>query len=282
MPADLCATLAQTLPAGVVLDGEVLIWDPLRGRSSFAHLRRRLSAGRRITAEALTRPAHMVSFDLLRDARGRELLDLPLTTRRRRLQRLLAGAPPQLAVCPQTTDRAIAEQWFTDLSVAGIEGCVVKPASSRYLPGRPGWWKARTQETADYVVGGVTGTWRQPTSLLLGRYDRHQTLRFLGQTHPLKADQRREVAALLQATTFQGAAAGHPWPNPLPAGWSVDLTDRQPLPYAAVEPTLVIVVVTDTVTDEPWGRLRHRATHVRVRPDLRPRDVDLAAGTRTG
>jgi hypothetical protein len=35
--------------------------------------------------------------------------------------------------------------------------------------------------------------------------DRHGVLRYAGQTHPLKADQRRDVAASLQTMVFQGA-----------------------------------------------------------------------------
>ncbi|HEU5111583.1 MAG TPA: hypothetical protein VFT95_23830 [Micromonosporaceae bacterium] len=74
-------------------------------------------------------------FDLLRDAEGDELLDLPLAERRRRLEHLLAGAPPRLTLCPQTTDVALAREWLTTWTSAGIEGVVAKRLDVRYQPG---------------------------------------------------------------------------------------------------------------------------------------------------
>jgi ATP-dependent DNA ligase len=270
---DLTCTMAAHLPARVVLDGEILIWDDNTGRTSFTRLQHRFTAGRRISAEAAAHPAHFVSFDVLQDARGRELLDQPLQARRRRLQRLLGSAPPQLPLCPHTGDRQLAGTWFDDFAVAGVEGLVVKDAAGRYQPGGGGWVKVRARDTADYVIGGVTGTLAQPTCLLLGRYDERGVLRFAGLTHPLAADQRRHVAALLRGMVFQGDTAGHPWPCPLPPGWSPTLTERQPTGYVPVEPSVVAEVETDTATDGPFGRLRHRCRHLRIRPDLRPADV---------
>ena len=123
------------------------------------------------------------------------------------------------------------------------------------------------------MIGGVTGSLDRPTSLLLGRYDQHGVLRHVGQSHPLKADLRREFAAGLHGMVFQGEDGGHPRPCPLPAAWSTDLSDRQPLAYIPVEPTLVAEVEQDTAADGPFGRLRHRAAAVRARFDLRPADV---------
>ncbi|MEV7630594.1 hypothetical protein [Actinoplanes sp. NPDC089786] len=57
------------------------------------------------------------------------------------------------------------------------------------------------------------------------------------------------------------------------AGWSADLTDRQPLAYVPVEPTLVAEVLADTAADGLSGRLRHRCRTVRIRLDLRPEDI---------
>src|SRR3954466_9579540 len=67
---DLTCTMAAHLPARVVLDGEILIWDDNTGRTSFTRLQHRFTAGRRISAEAAAHPAHFVSFDVLQDARG--------------------------------------------------------------------------------------------------------------------------------------------------------------------------------------------------------------------
>jgi ATP-dependent DNA ligase len=107
--------LATALPAKTVLDGEVLVWDTERGRCSFSLLQCRLTAGRRLPEIIRNYPAHLVAFDLLRDGHGVELLDQPLRTRRAKLHRLFRGVPPQLAVCPQTSDREVALSWLRDL-----------------------------------------------------------------------------------------------------------------------------------------------------------------------
>ena len=116
---DLCRVLADTLPSGLVLDGELIVWDDARGRTSFTHLQQLLTAGRRVPIEAAY-PAYFGVFDLLQDIRGRVLLDQPLTRRRRRLDRLLAGAPPQLPLCPQTTDESTARGWWADWAITGV------------------------------------------------------------------------------------------------------------------------------------------------------------------
>jgi ATP-dependent DNA ligase len=82
----------------------LIVWDDARGRTSFTLLLQRLTAGRRLPAEAPWYPTYFVVFDLLQDVRGRVLLGQPLTRRRRRLDRLLTGAPPQVPMCPQTSD----------------------------------------------------------------------------------------------------------------------------------------------------------------------------------
>jgi ATP-dependent DNA ligase len=271
---DLLAPLAATLPAKTVIDGEVLVWDTQRGRCDFALLQRRLTAGRRLTDVVRQYPAHFVAFDLLRDGRGVELLDQPLTARRAKLQRLLRRAPAQIVLCPQTDDPHLAHGWLSEFGVAGVEGVVVKAAAGRYRPGSAGWTKVRTRATADYVIGGVTGSLARPVSLLLGRFDDHGVLRYAGQTHPITAGQRRELIAGLRGLPFQGA--GHPWPCPLPAGWSGGLSEHAPQPFTPVEPTVVAEVEIDTALDGPFGLIRHRCRHVRTRLDLHPADIRTA------
>jgi ATP-dependent DNA ligase len=265
---DVCTVLAASLPPGVIVDGELVLWCTEQGRTSFVDLQHRLRAGRHLGQQAAARPAHLVCFDLLQDADGTHLLDRPLSTRRHRLEQLLASAPPQLVLCPQTSDEHTARRWFADLPATGIEGLVIKTLQGRYLPGRAGWQKVKHRRTVEMVIGGCTGTLTHPTALLLGRYDHHGRLRYLTQTHPLTPVQQRELAGLLTPTGPPGHAH-HPWPAPLPATWSLTFADRQPLPYLQVQPTLVAEVELDTATG-PAGRPRHLAHHVRVRADLLP------------
>lgn len=271
---DLCAVLAAHLPPRVILDGEVISWDTVRGRTSFTQLQRRFTAGRRIDREAAEHPVHFVAFDVLRDLRGRVLLDKPLAARRQRLERLLVNAPPQLALCPQTDDQHVAETWYAEWPKAvGVEGVVAKNPAAPYTPGKAGWVKIKSRCSEEYILGGVTGTAQHPNSLLLGRLDAHGRLRFLAQTHPIRATQRAEVGEMLRPMAFRGDGSGHPWPLPLPAAWSVDLTDRRPVHYLQVEPTVVVEVETDVARDGPLGRVRHRVRHLRVRADLAVTDV---------
>ncbi|AEV86808.1 ATP dependent DNA ligase [Actinoplanes sp. SE50] len=282
---DLVGPLTAALPPRAVLDGELLVWDPDRGRCSFGLLQRRLVAGRRIAEVSRKHPAHLVAFDLLRDGRGTELLDQPLSVRRAKLERMLRTAPPQLVLCPQTAVPAVARGWMQDLGTAGIEGVVIKKIDERYRPGTRSWTKVRTRDTAEYVVGGVTGTVDHPVTLLLGRYDRTGTLRYTGQTHPVRPEHRADLAAVLHALVFRGPQAGHPWPIPLPTAWTARFNDRRPLTYTPVEPTAVVEVEVDTAIDGPFGRARHGARLIRVRMDLRPADITLeqtASGDRVG
>ncbi|WP_245719005.1 hypothetical protein [Micromonospora rhizosphaerae] len=53
-------------------------------------------------------------FDLLADAGGRVILDLPPAQRRARLEQLLGDAPAQLTLTPQTADmRQMGTGWCT-------------------------------------------------------------------------------------------------------------------------------------------------------------------------
>jgi ATP-dependent DNA ligase len=65
-------------PCGYVqlqINGELVVWEPEGGRTSFALLQRRLSAGRRLLQFAMQHPAHLVVFDCLQAAGERALRD---------------------------------------------------------------------------------------------------------------------------------------------------------------------------------------------------------------
>ncbi|MFD7099260.1 ATP-dependent DNA ligase [Streptomyces xanthophaeus] len=97
---------ADQLPAGLVLDGELLVWDPEVGALSFEGLQRRAAArSRSATALAVRLPAQYVAFDILQ-ADDQELLDLPYRDRRTLLQDLFAdhALTAPWTLCPMTTD----------------------------------------------------------------------------------------------------------------------------------------------------------------------------------
>ncbi len=269
---DITRTIRACIPAGVVLDGELIVWE--RGQTNFAQLQRRITAGRALLRLAHEHPAHLVVFDLLADVGGQVILDLPLAQRRARLQRLLVGAPAQLTLTPQTADMAQVSEWLLHWTTAGIEGVVSKRAAGRYEPGRRGWSKFRTRIVTDTIIGGVTGTIGCPESLLLGRFDRQGRLRYTGRSHPLTTHQATELAALLSPPPLaRPGAQAHPWPQPLPASWSGQFDRPEPLSYTQVNPTAVVEIHADVAFEHQ--RWRHRVRYARPRLDMSIYDVPL-------
>ncbi|MFD6563087.1 ATP-dependent DNA ligase [Micromonospora profundi] len=279
---DITRAIRAAVPAGAVLDGELIVFE--RGRTNFAQLQRRVTAGRGLLRLARECPAHYVLFDLLADAGGQVLLNLPLSERRARLERLLADAPPQLTLTPQTTDMREVWDWLTNWTVAtGIEGVVTKRLTGRYEPGKRGWWKYRTRITTEAVAGGVSGSLRRPDTVLLGRRDRRGRLRYTGRTHPLSGEQREELGRLLsplRASQRRGAPVLHPWPEPLPASWSGQLERPEPLRYVQVEPNVVVEIEADVAFEHQ--RWRHRVRYVRALPGVSVYDVPLLLGEEAG
>lgn len=100
---------AEQLPAGLVLDGELVVWA--EGQMSFEALQRRAVSGGRTAARlAAEAPAHFIAFDILQ-IDGKELLHVPYGERRAHLEQLFTdhrlSAPWTL--CPETTDLATAQ-----------------------------------------------------------------------------------------------------------------------------------------------------------------------------
>ena len=74
------------------------------------------------------------------------------TVRRQRLEQLARSWVPPLQLTPVTDDVDEAREWFEVLpSAMGVEGLVVKGASTRYTPGRRDAW----MKVNSVGVGGV-------------------------------------------------------------------------------------------------------------------------------
>ena len=149
---------AASLPAGTVLDGELLaIRD---GRLlGFTALSRRISSKRTTKKLIAEVPCGFVAYDLLEES-GNDLRGLPLTERRSRLERL--GPPAVNAATVSAESRPFADGhtlWLSpclaaaswaDLAAAratarsrGVEGLMLKRRSGAYGVGRTrgDWWK---------------------------------------------------------------------------------------------------------------------------------------------
>ncbi|MFG2753950.1 ATP-dependent DNA ligase [Streptomyces xanthophaeus] len=263
---------ADQLPYGLVLDGEVLVWDPEAGALSFGALQRRAAARARArTAPALAArlPAFFVAFDVLQTDGGTELLTLPYRERRRRLEVLFAArelAAPW-TLCPMTTDVAVAREWLEEWTdVPGLEGLVVKNMAQPYRPSARGWTKVRRRDSTEGIIGAVTGTLARPQLLVLGRHDAAGRLRAIGCTVPLRPEAARSVGGLLSP-----AGAGHPWRDVrFASAWG----SRDVLDVVLVRPELVAEVSADTSVDR-GGVFRHPMRFQRLRLDVTADDVAL-------
>src|SRR5688500_14478475 len=259
---DVVAAAVAQVPPGTVLDGEVVIWNG--SRLDFGLLQRRMvTAPSRIGALVAASPASYVAFDLLA-AGGADLRGLRLSRRRAELEAMAGRWAPPMQLSPVTSDPGEARQWFSDFRTAGDEGLVVNGAGTRYAPGRRDWLKVKSWETTEVVAGGVIGPLDRPSQLVAGRY-REGELVVVGRTSPLNAEQAAELAAVLTP-----AGADHPWPERIGTGrfgggkLSVALT--------RVRPAVVVEVSADAALQA--GVFRHPLRYVRVRPDLRPADLD--------
>ncbi|MBQ0984967.1 ATP-dependent DNA ligase [Streptomyces sp. F63] len=215
---------AEALPAGTVLDGEVVVWTA--GRTDFAAVQKRALAGRGRAAELARRlPASYAAFDLLATGAD-DLRPLPYRRRRAALTDLLAAVGPPVQAVPMTTDPELAALWYETLTANGVEGLVVKRLDGPYRGGRRDWLKLRHSDTRDAVVAGVTGSRTHPRALaVILPGDDTPVL-----TSPLAPAVRAQLA---------GALAGLPPGAAPPAGGAVT-TDGTP--YLPVPPVLTVEV----------------------------------------
>ena len=265
--SDVAQVAADALPAGVILDGELVVWGS--GALDFGELQRRLAAGRSRKSVKSRPPASFVAFDVL-EAAGTDLRSQPLHVRRAALEMLLDDARPPLQLVPQTVDVDEAREWLTQYTdnPVGIEGVVVKGRSTRYAPGKREWLKVRIRDTVEAIVAGVIGPLSAPERLILARFGEGGGLDFAGTTTELNTRQRAEIGQLLEEPTDEDP---HPWPiEDAQRGvgrWGS--TDRTP--FLLVRPSLVVEISADTAID--GLRWRHATTFVRTRPDLAPAET---------
>ncbi|CAN5383880.1 ATP-dependent DNA ligase [soil metagenome] len=249
-----------------VLDGEIVIPHG-RALSFDALLQRIHPAASRIARLAKETPATFIVFDLLEDARGRSLIDQPLSSRRVALEQFAKSEfarSDKIALSPATRDRKQALRWYKGVG-ATLDGVIAKRLDMAYQSGnRHGMVKVKQRRTADCVVGGFryASHSKQVGSLLLGLYNDLGLLDHVGFCSSFDASSRKLLAPKLQPLIkppgFTGAAPGGP------SRWSTDrTTDWQPL-----APRLVVEIRYDHFTG---GRFRHGTKFLRWRPDKAPK-----------
>ncbi len=273
---ELNAALLDALPAGCVVDGEIVIASA-RGLD-FDALQLRLHPAQSRTAKlAHETPSSFVAFDVLA-VDDKDVTALPQSARRAELECLLADAKPPLYLTPMTRDRRVAEGWLKQFEGAGLDGVVAKAPDLPYEPGKRAMLKIKNVRTADCVVAGFR--WYKETtdavgSLLLGLYDDAGVLHHVGVTSAFAMAMRRELAKALQRLR-KDALARHPWRDW--ANADAHATTRMPGAQSrwsagkdlSWEP-LRILRVCEVKYDHLQGdRFRHATHFLRWRPDKPP------------
>jgi ATP-dependent DNA ligase len=276
---ELHGAFLASLPAGCVLDGEIVIATP-HGLDFDALQLRLHPAASRVAKLAKETPACFVAFDLIA-VKGRDLRAVPQHERRALLEQALAAAEPPIYVTPMTRDRALASEWLARFEGAGLDGVIAKPEHAPYEPGKRAMIKIKHARTADCVVAGFrwhkAGRDALVGSLLLGLYDDRSTLQHVGVTSSFTMAMRKALAAEL-APLRKHALDAHPWRD-----WAdVEGSAMTRMPGAqsrwsagkdlSWEP-LRIERVCEVKYDHLQGRrFRHAAVFLRWRPDKRPGD----------
>jgi ATP-dependent DNA ligase len=263
--------LLQNLKAGkFVLDAEIVV--PEGKAFSFDALLQRIHpAASRVAKLAKETPAWLIVFDLLLDAAGKPLTDLPLEQRRPRLEAFARKNFPRrgrIRLSPATTKLTDAKTWLKRVG-ATLDGIIAKRRDLPYRAGdRTGMQKIKNYRSADCVVGGFRYNEGKPTvgSLLLGLYDDEGLLHHVGFTSTIPKEQKPELTKKLEKLVappgFTGNAPGGPsrWSTKRSAEW-------QPL-----KPKLVVEVCYDHFSGH---RFRHGTTLQRWRPDKAPRQCTM-------
>ncbi|HEX7835340.1 MAG TPA: ATP-dependent DNA ligase, partial [Pseudolysinimonas sp.] len=171
---ELVAEFAQQLPAGTVVDGEIVVRVGAAGgeRLDWESLSQRIHpADSRVQKLAVETPASFVGFDLLAE-NGASLLDAPFSERRAALERVLATVRAPIHLSQTTRDAEAARRWLVEFEGAGLDGVIAKPLAAPYAPGKRVMLKIKHERTADVVLFAyrVHKSGSGVGSLLLGLY----------------------------------------------------------------------------------------------------------------
>jgi ATP-dependent DNA ligase len=268
--------MRRLLPAGCVVDGEIVVVTP-HGLDFDALQLRLHPAASRIAKLAKTSPVSFVAFDLLA-VDGRSVMTSVQRERRAMLEALLAHVEAPLYLTPMTRQPELASDWLQQFEGAGLDGVVVKPVDIAYLPGKRAMFKVKHARTADCVVAGFR--WYKDTrnavgSLLLGLYDERGVLHHVGVTSAFTMATRRSLLEILEPLR-SNALDAHPWRDW--ANEQAHATARMPggqsrwsagkdLSWEPVRIELVCEVKYDHLQGD---RFRHATHFVRWRTDKPP------------
>lgn len=140
------ATMAESLPPGTVIDGEIVVWEAGRA-CPFARLQKRLGRKNVTTAVLREQPVVLLAYDVL-EWQGKDWRQRPQHERRVALEEIVDTANhPTLQISP-----LLHEASWTALAACrnqardrGVEGLMLKARDAHYGVGRTRdvgvWWK---------------------------------------------------------------------------------------------------------------------------------------------
>lgn len=267
---ELVDAVKANLPTRCVIDGEIVIASG--DRLEFEALLQRIHpAASRVNKLAVETPASFVAFDLL--ALGDlDLMRAPFRGRRTELEQVVAEAGDPIFLTQASSDVATAHRWFETFEGAGLDGIVAKPLAAPYQPDVRAMFKVKHERTADCVVAGIRllpGP--AVSSLLLGLYDRDESLRHVGVVTQMPLSDRRLLVSELGPLVVP--LEEHPWRHGFTIGrsplgrlkgsasrWTPDMEPD----WVPLRPERVCEVGFDQVDVD---RFRHPARLLRWRPD---------------
>ena len=265
-------TCARSRPARFVLDGEIVI--PLGGRLSFDDLLQRIHpAASRVERLSRERPAVLIVFDLLVDARGQgaRRAAAPRSAGgawRPSRRKALAGRD-DIRLSPATRGRGAGARMARHARAARSTAsspsgstCRTRPASAT------GMQKVKRRRTADCVVGGFRyasgrGWSARSSSASTTPTGCSTTSASRPASRPPRARRSWPSSSpLIKPPGFTGRAPGGP------SRWSTERSAE----WEPLEPKLVVEVSYDHFTGD---RFRHGTRFLRWRPDKAPRQCTL-------
>ena len=147
--------LAQSLPDGTVLDGEIMVWDD-GVPAAFALLQQRIgrkTLSKKILADA---PVTFMAYDLL-ESGGQDIRMQPQHARRKQLEQTLVDSDLKLSPIESLDSWADFAMLRSESRARGVEGFMLKRSDAAYGTGRTKadglWWKWKIEPmTIDCVL----------------------------------------------------------------------------------------------------------------------------------
>jgi ATP-dependent DNA ligase len=255
--------LVESVPAGTVIDGEVVVVD--QDALAFDMLQQRIHpAESRITKLSEETPSTLVAFDLLAHD-GLDLRATPFTERRERLELVMGQVHAQWRLTPSTTELDVAKRWFDEFEAAGCDGIVAKNLNGPYVEGKREMLKFKHRRSVDCVVGGyrIHKDGDKIGSLLLGLYAEGGSLAFIGHCSGFTNHDRVELLERFDALKDDESFGDDVRAPGGPSRWTGD----KDLSWVPVKPGVVVEISYDQLTGD---RFRHATRFERWRPDKDP------------